>query len=163
LKIYIQIILAILLGILLLACSTGSDNKNYLTLLLEEVRSNPNLSDSSQNSDRAKTHVINASVFEQQYKFANAIIEYQLALRFDSSAAIYYSLAKNYRELNYPDIALENAIIAIRKDSTFIPALQILGELYVQNLRIDEAISTYYRLYEMEPSSKNKVNLARLF
>ncbi len=87
-------------------------------------------------------------------QFAEAILEFQMALRYDSSVVIYYALAKNYASLAKFDLASEYARLAVEKDSTFIPALELLADIYLNSDRTDDAIALYERIVLLEPESK---------
>lgn len=114
--------------------------------------------------EMASWHMVNGSVFEQQNRYAEAIIEYQLAYRYDSaSVAVLFALAKNYRNLNYTDIALEYAEKSVLIDSTFIPALNLLVDLYIAKYQTNKAINALEYLIQLEPTKHNKLSLARLY
>ncbi len=57
----------------------------------------------------AKQLFIDASLLDIEGKYAEAILDYQEALRLDPSAGIYYALAKDYFRLNKFHPALENS------------------------------------------------------
>ena len=73
-----------------------------------------------QEKDRSKSLqlFIDGSLKESKGLYADAILDYQEALRYDQDPAIYYALAKDYAALKRYDPAAENALEAIRQDST---------------------------------------------
>ena len=87
-------------------------------------------------------------------KYAEAILEFQMALRYDSSAVIYYTIAKNYTSLSKFDMASEYARYAVDKDSSFVPALELLADIYLNSDRTDEAIVLYEKIVLMVPENK---------
>lgn len=109
------------------------------------------LSDTTVFNQLAREHIIQAAVYQQQYRYADAIIEYQEALRYDSSHVIMYLIAKNYTELNKFQTAKEYLFQSIAKDSTLIPALELLSDIVLSEGKTDEALSIYKKIQELEP------------
>jgi tetratricopeptide (TPR) repeat protein len=56
---------------------------------------------------QALQHFINASVYELQGEYAQAVLEYQDALRYEQNHAIYFGLSKNYSALGKHALALD--------------------------------------------------------
>ena len=54
-------------------------------------------------------------------------------------------------------------IKCIKKDSTFIPALELLSEIFLLEFKIDDAITIYKQVLELEPTRLNKITLARMY
>lgn len=108
-------------------------------------------------SKKAKDYVIRGSSLQMREQYAEAILEFQMALRYDTSAVIYYALAKNYTSLAKFDLAAENARIAIQIDSSFIPALELLADIYNNSDRSDEANEIYEKIVELEPENKGYI------
>ena len=50
--------------------------------------------------ERALNHFIQGAVYEAKGEHANAVLEYQDALRDDPNPAIHYALSKNYSQKN---------------------------------------------------------------
>jgi tetratricopeptide (TPR) repeat protein len=106
--------------------------------------------------------VIRGSSFEQQFRYADAILEYQDALKYDSSSTILYAIGKCYKELKKYDLATEFAVRSVRKDSTFIPSMELLADVYMMQMKIPESIDICRKLLAVEPNSARKFRLARL-
>jgi tetratricopeptide (TPR) repeat protein len=113
-----------------------------------------NTNDTTFAAKKAKDYVIRGSSLQMREQFAEAILEFQMALRYDSSAVIYYALAKNYAALAKFELASEYAALSVSKDSLFVPALELLADIYLNSDRIDEAISLYEKIIVLEPESK---------
>jgi tetratricopeptide (TPR) repeat protein len=111
----------------------------------------------------AVDHVITGSQYEQQQRYADAILEFQDALEIDSSASIYFAIAKNYKNLYKLDKAETFAIKAIRRDSTFIDAFQLLGEIYILRYKANDAVRIYEQIVKLKPSTSNYLTLGRLY
>ena len=65
-------------------------------------------------------YFIDGSLKESKGQFAEAILDYQDALRYDQDAAIYFAIAKNYAQLKRFAAATENAQEAVKRDSNNI-------------------------------------------
>ena len=59
--------------------------------------------------DRALNHFIQGAVFDAKGEHANAILEYQDALRDDPNPAIYYAISKDYSILGKHSLAAQAA------------------------------------------------------
>ncbi len=112
---------------------------------------------------KARDYFIKGSTLQMQERYAEAILEYQLALRYDNSPVIHFVMAQNYAKLGKADIAEEELKHSIRLDSTFLPAYKLLGESYISQFKVEEAITTYTYILEREPDVQNKFMLARLY
>lgn len=119
--------------------------------------------DSSLAFKRAKDFMIRGSVLQMQELYAEAILEYQLALRYDSSEVILYAIGKSYARLNKNELALEYARAAYRKDSSSVPTILLLAEVLEKMDESEEEIALYERLVELEPwNTEHKFGLAQL-
>ena len=81
-----------------------------------------------QNKKKALEFFINGGVFETQGNYEAAVGQYEKALIYDSSAGLYYTLAKNYVYLNKLSAALEysqNQYGLIRQRLNIMTCLQI--------------------------------------
>lgn len=120
--------------------------------------------DSSLALKRAKDFMIRGSVLQMQELHAEAILEFQLALRYDSSSAILYAIAKNYTLLNKPELALEYARAAQSRDSNEVPVLELLAEILDATGDNEEVAEIYERIMKLEPdNSEHKFALAQIY
>ncbi|MBK9246738.1 MAG: tetratricopeptide repeat protein [Ignavibacteria bacterium] len=141
------------------ACSTPTISKRIIT-----PRHFSFQTDSSQVVKRAKDYVIRGSVLQMQELYADAILEFQMALRYDSSEVILYAIAKNYALLNKNEIALEYARMAYHKDSTSIPILSLLADILERNDEMNDVIELYEKISALEPDNHDHIfTLAQLF
>ncbi len=104
------------------------------------------------------------STYQMRGLYADAIQEFEKALKYDESAAIHLALAECYMELD----DLLNAGIHIRNglelNPDFLPLYEAQGRLHLYNSRIDLAIDSFRFLDERQPHSLTpKVTLARLY
>ncbi len=108
----------------------------------------------------AKKYFTNGSIYQQQENYAEAILEFQEALRLDSTASICYAIAQSYNYLNYFLPTIEYCIRAINLDPTFIPAYELLYNVYSSLKFYYKAYIVLEQLLELEPSKKNKIKYA---
>lgn len=124
----------------------------------------PDLRDSTRyEPGKARDYFIKGAVLQMQERPAEAILEFQQALRYDNAPAIRFAIAQNYAKLNKQDLAIEELSAVIASDSSFTPAYKLLGELYVQQFRVDDAISVYERLESFGSEPVQRFMLARLY
>ncbi len=112
---------------------------------------------------KARDYYVKGALLQMQERYAEAILEFQQASRYDTAAAIHYAMGVNYNKLGKPDLALEELRRAVTKDSTFLPAFRLLGDIYVQQFRVDEAITLYQFLRQQDDDPMNVYMLARLY
>jgi tetratricopeptide (TPR) repeat protein len=112
---------------------------------------------------KARDYYIKGSLLQMQERHAEAILEFLQSLRYDNAPAIHYAIGLNYSKLGKQDLALESLRTAITRDSTLLPAYKLLGDIYVQQFRVDEAITLYQYLSQQESDPMNLFMLARLY
>lgn len=154
----------LLSGILLLAsCSTQFKLDDNYKKLLQRTQNDNNFIDTNYISRLAVNYVIRAATYQQQGRIADAVIELQEALKIDKSASIYYALAKNYDLMYKPHLAIENALLALKSDSLFTPAMELLGDLYSNQHRFNDAIVMYEQIYKINPEKSNQLRMAYVY
>lgn len=114
-------------------------------------------------SDLATQHVINGSLFEMRGDYAQAVLEFQDALRYDKSAGIYFALAKNYAALNKHSLAIESARQAVRLDPDNVEYRTMLAVSFAQVFELDSAVAAYEEIVKRDSNNiESWFNLARL-
>ena len=95
-------ILITITTLVLLACSSQEPNvsKKYYDLIVRDQNNYVEL-DTSRINDLAVDLVISGSTLQQQNKFAESILEFQQALKYDSSASILFAISKSYAPFSY--------------------------------------------------------------
>lgn len=151
--------LIFLLAFIFCSCATDkpSEESSFLQLL-KESRDRTNytsLMDTTKASTKAVELVVDGSVLEQKGQYPAAILEFMDALKYDSSASIYYAIAKNYQKMYRLDKALEYALEAVERKHDFIFALELMSEIYSAKEEFDKAITIYNHILSLNP--KNKV------
>ncbi len=152
------IIPILLLSTFLVNCSGSSavteqksdDNKPVLT--------------AAQKKQKALEFFINGGVLEVQGNFEAAAGQYEKALKYDSSAGIYYSLAKNYLYLSKLADALKYAVNAVGMDSTQIEYYDLLSDIYNYGNQKESAVKVLEKALELD-SNNIEINykLAHLY
>jgi tetratricopeptide (TPR) repeat protein len=113
--------------------------------------------------ERAMRHFIDGSVLESKEQFAEAILEYQEALQFDQTGAIYYALSKCYAALSKAPRAAEMAREAVRRDPRNIAYREHLAGIYVGTFQQELAIREYEEILKIDSAYSNAwYNIARL-
>ncbi len=156
LYIYIALVISIFFSI---SCSSSS------TVLKSKDDTKKIVSvDSTERKRLALDHFINGGVFEAQGNYESAIKQYKLALQFDSSAGMFYSLSKNYLYLNQLSDALKYARKALEMDSSQIDYYDLLSDIYNYGNKKDDAISTLEKAVKIDSNNVElNYKLARLY
>ncbi|MBS1560391.1 MAG: tetratricopeptide repeat protein [Bacteroidetes bacterium] len=120
--------------------------------------------DSAQMHRKATEYFINGSTMQiQGNRHAEAILEFQQALRYDSSAATLRAMAQSYAAIRKFDLALEAVQAAVRIDTLHAESWELMAEIYVTQGRYDEAMSAYERLRDLHPTKQQLYTLGRMY
>lgn len=111
----------------------------------------------------AEDSYVRGLCYANDSNFANAALEFEYALKFDSSATIYMSLADAYLKLGFIDRALESAFKAYSIDSTKTEALEIVFSIFVYKRDIPSAEKVALKIYEKNPSLDNLLMLGDFY
>lgn len=151
------------LAIMLVSCSTDKQtiNKDYYSQIIHKDELSIQL-DSTQKSKLATNYLIKGSTLQQKFQYAQAILEFQQALRYDSASAIIYDIAKSYYNLDKLDLAEEFTLKSLRKDSKFIPAMELLSDINLDKKNYKNAITIYNEIIKIKPTKKRKIYFAAL-
>lgn len=106
---------------------------------------------------------IDGSVAETKGDYAQAIIEYQDALRYDDNPAIYYAIAKDYFTLGKTALATDMVREAIQRDPKNTTYRQLLAEVYIRTAQFDSALAEYQTILSIDSTDVNSMfSVARL-
>lgn len=120
--------------------------------------------DSLTRKRRAQEAFINGLALQMRPdKQAEAILEFQQALRFDSSAAIHGAIARSYALMDKNTLALEHVQLAISLDSMLSDTWELQSEILIDLGRYDEALISYERIRTLNPSRRQLYYLGRLY
>ncbi|MBM2814617.1 MAG: Tetratricopeptide repeat protein [Ignavibacteria bacterium] len=153
----------IIIFLLAVSCSNNKGGLSEFDIVIERAKEALNKQDTGNNERRVQDLVIKASNYEQQMRNPEAILELLEAYRYDSSAAICFAMAKNYRAIEKYEPALRYCLSAIANDSLFVPAYELLAEIFFGRNEITNAVTVYHKLIELEPSLERKIALARFY
>ncbi len=148
----------ILLSTLLVNCSSSS------TITDQKIDDKKTVLTADQKKQKALDFFINGGVFETQGNFEAAAGQYEKALMYDSSAGLYYTLAKNYVYLNKLAPALNYALNAVSMDSTNIEYLDLLADIFNYGNQKESAIKVLEKAIILDSTNiELNYKLARLY
>lgn len=120
--------------------------------------------DSAARARKAKEYFISGTTLQiQGNRHAEAILEFQQSLRYDSSVVTLTAVARSYRELKKLDLALETVNLALARDKTSRDAWELLAEIEILRGRYDEGLVAYERILDLKPTKRQLYTLARLY
>jgi len=120
--------------------------------------------DSTARLRKAKEFFISGTTLQiQGNRHAEAILEFQQSLRYDSSVVTLTAIARSYRELKKLELALENVHLALDRDKTSREAWELLAEIEILRGRYDEGLAAYERILDLNPTKRQLYTLARLY
>jgi tetratricopeptide (TPR) repeat protein len=152
------IIPIILLSAFLINCSGSSPT------IEEKIDDKKTVLTSEQMKKKAIEFFINGGVFESQGNYEAAVGQYEKALMYDSSAGLYYTLAKNYVYLNKLSPALINSQKALALDSTKIEYYDLLADIYNYGNQKDSAVKVLESAVKIDSTNiELDYKLARLY
>jgi tetratricopeptide (TPR) repeat protein len=112
----------------------------------------------------AMQHFVDGSVEEVKGDFANAVLEFQDALRYDQDPAIYYALSKNYSLLGKHSLAIDNAREAVNRAPDEMIYRRNLADVYAMAFEYDAAALQFEEIIQRDSSQIEAwYNLARIY
>ncbi|MBC8125243.1 MAG: tetratricopeptide repeat protein, partial [Candidatus Kapabacteria bacterium] len=113
---------------------------------------------------KAREYFINGTTLQiQGNRHAEAILEFQQALRYDTSSVTLAAIARSYLELRKLDMASEFAELAIQLDSNSRDTWELIAEIEVLRGQYDEGIAAYERILRLNPTRRQLYTLGRLY
>jgi tetratricopeptide (TPR) repeat protein len=111
----------------------------------------------------AVRQMIEGSVQEMRGDYARAVLEYQDALRYAKSAAIYSAISRSYSALGKHALAIEAGRVAVAREGSNLEYRRTLAESYLAAFQPDSAIVQYEEIVRRDSGDASAwVNLARL-
>lgn len=112
----------------------------------------------------ARRYFISGTTYQLQgNRHAEAILEFQESLKYDSSAVTMIAIARSYVELRKLDRAESYVVQALAVDSTMSDAWEILAEIRIASGRYDEGVLAYERVLAGTPTLRQLYTLGRLY
>lgn len=158
----IKFLLAALVSLLLISSCSYHQSRNFKSLM-RTTQQILNKTDSTKMSKFAMNYVLSGSKLQQEGKFAESIIEFQQALRYDTTASIYFAMGTSYLKMGKVELAITASLEAIRLEKTFPEAYKLLADCYITSYDLDAAILTYEELISFYPGYDAQFSLARLY
>ena len=138
-----------------------SSNKE---LVKEDNTSTTKLINQAEKDNYALDHFINGSVEEAKGNYAGAISEYLESLSKDTSAAIYYALAKNYFLLEKIPQALKYAKRSIDLNNSRVEYYELLADVFNSARQNDSAAAIYEKIISLDSTNYSAYyKLARIY
>lgn len=160
-----KLLLVLSLCMTLLSCTARVEQQKNGKFddLIKKSEQQKELLDTSKFKGKALDLVIKGSNYQQAYRFAEAILEFQEALKYDNSPSIHFAISKCYFELGKLDLAEEYCLNALKMKDNFIEAIDLLGDIYLAQYNYEGAVSAFEKLVEINPTRSNLISLARLY
>lgn len=118
----------------------------------------------AENQDLALQYFLAGSMLDQKGEYAQAVLEYQDALKHKQDPAIYHAISKDYSILGKHDLAIGSAKDAVRLEPSSVKYRQALAEIYLHASDLDAAIKEYEGIVAIDSTDKPiQMNLARLY
>ncbi|MFA6456028.1 MAG: tetratricopeptide repeat protein, partial [Bacteroidota bacterium] len=108
---------------------------------------------SEQDRSTAMQLFIDGSLKESKGQFAEAILDYQDALRYDHDPAIFFALAKSYAQLRRYQPAEENAAKAIAHEPSKVEYREVLAQIYINSGQFERAANEYRTILSLDPNN----------
>lgn len=113
---------------------------------------------------KAKDLFINGTTLQiQGGRDAEAILEFQQSLRYDSSATCLAAIARCYARLGKLDLAYEFVVRSLDRNRQSRDAWELLAEIEVQRGRYDEGLQAFEEILKLKPTRRQTMTLARLY
>jgi len=104
----------------------------------------------SQNEQLAQDHFIKGAILDLQGDYAEAILEYQQALKLDEQAGIHHSLSKDYIIIQKLAPALEHSKAAVKLSPNDVEFNSLLGNIYKMAGQLDSAEAIFQKVVEID-------------
>lgn len=138
---------SILILLLLGGCSSAPETT------IQEALAPPRRVVSERERATAMQLFIDGSLKESKGEFAEAILDYQEALRYDHDPAIFYALAKSYAQLRRFAPAAENAAMAVQFEPKSAEYRSLLAQILINAGQFDKAAAEYRMILMLEPGN----------
>ncbi len=132
-------------------CSSGSETAAVKT----EAPKTRERAVSEQDRSAAMQLFIDGSLKESKGEFAEAILDYQDALRFDHDPAIFFALAKSYLQLRRYPAASEYASLAVQHEPNRVEYREVLAQTYINTGKLDKAAAEFRMILILDPKNTN--------
>ena len=155
-----KLLLFYILSLLLLGCGSSENIADKETSSYDHI----DKIEKYLKTRASENKFINGLIREQKGDYSGAILEYYDALNYDSSAGIYYTIAKDYYTLNKVSNALNNIQIAINKEPRNINYRFLAASIYKFAHLRDSAVTQFKAILKIDSTNpKALFGLAKLY
>jgi tetratricopeptide (TPR) repeat protein len=119
--------------------------------------------DDSDAAEIAYQYVVEANQAKMKNDYAFAILKYQEALKYDSSAVILYDIARCYNELRMYDPAITYATNAIKKEPDLAESYKELSTAFLFTYQTEDGLNALKEYTMRKPTDDNIYSLARIY
>ncbi|NWF88553.1 MAG: tetratricopeptide repeat protein [Ignavibacteriaceae bacterium] len=153
------LMIGVIASILMIGCSSSKESSK-----IENQVKNKQNSSADDFKKKAMEHFINGSIAEARGDYASAILEFQDALSLDPNAAVFYSLGKNYYNLNKLSLSIQNARKAVELNPYEKEYYLLLSSVYSSAKQFDSALVTLEKAIQLDTTDVEMYyKLARLY
>ncbi len=152
-----RIVILIIVASFFAACSsTIVPNHKGLTKSFRE----PYMLDSAFYKETVRHKVIEAATLRMKNQFANAVVELQELYLYEKEPAIAYSISQNLLSLKKVDLAKYYIEQALDADSAFVPAYELLIDIYLAQRDVNNAVEVITFLQQIDYKVERDFDLA---
>lgn len=113
---------------------------------------------------RSRDHFIAGMTLQVQgNRHAEAILEFQQALRYDSAGTTMAAIGRSYLALRKYELANEYATAATVREPTVAAHWELLAEVLIEAGEYDKAVAAYEHLRDLGATRRQLIILARLY
>lgn len=113
---------------------------------------------------KAREYFINGTSLQLQgNRHAEAILEFQESLKYDSSAVTLTAMSRSFMELRKLDRAESVVRRALDRDPSLSDAWELLAEILISSGHYDEGLEAYEEIRELGPTRRQLYTLGRLY
>ncbi|NUN68151.1 MAG: tetratricopeptide repeat protein [Bacteroidetes bacterium] len=142
---------AAVLMVFIAGCSSGGGTAAVTT----EAPAPKQRAVTEQDRSAAMQLFIDGSLKESKGEFAEAILDYQDALRYDHDPAIFFALAKCYHQLRRYAAASEYAALAVQHEPNRVEYREVLAQTYINAGKLDKAAAEFRMILMLDPKNVN--------
>ena len=118
----------------------------------------------AQRSAKAREYFINGTTLQLQgNRHAEAILEFQESLKYDSSSTTMTAIARSFLELRKLDRAESFVRRSIELDERNRDSWELLAEILIASGRYDEGVAAYEKVRGLSPTKRQLYTLGRLY
>lgn len=163
-KRYILIIISVALAAAFSSCTSSktAPSDDYMKIISSKDKK-LSRQEYLDNQSVALDHFINAAELRQKGEIEQSILEYQLALKYDSAASIEYAIAQSFFEIFRFEQAIDYLKSSLRHNNDFIEAEELLVKCYTSTHQFEPALTLLKKLHENNPTLEYKATMAWLY